>query len=221
MKGDKLIIQDVHVQAARGILKLVQGRVNASQGKLIITIGGESGSGKSEVAASLAQLLADEGIVTTILQQDDYFVYPPKTNAAQRRKSLEHVGPQEVRLDLLDQHLEEARRGNRDLVKPVSLFEEDRIGEETLALEGVRVVIVEGTYTSLLRNADLRVFLERTHEDTRTFRRQRAREEQDSFLEAVLEIEHRLIAPHRQRGDILVSRDYEVRENGQGTDRGR
>jgi len=215
MKGDKLIIQDCHVEAARQILELIQRQIATSEGPFILTVGGESGSGKSEIAAALAQLLTGRGIASTTLQQDDYFVYPPKTNAAMRRKSLDHVGLRELRLELLDQHLEQIRRGGRALVKPVVHFEEDRIGEERLSIEGSQVVIVEGTYTSLLENVDRRVFLERTYEDTRAFRRERGREEQDSFLGKVLEIEHRLIAPHRQRADILVSREYEVRQDGQ------
>jgi hypothetical protein len=41
-------------------------------------------------------------------------------------------------------------------------------------------------------------------------RKKRAREPIEPFLEQVLEIEHEIIAPHRERADIIIDRDYEV-----------
>jgi uridine kinase len=67
-----------------------------TQTKFTITIAGESGSGKSEIGAVLSDLLSEKDIKSIILQQDDYFVYPPKTNAEMRRKDLGQVGLSEV-----------------------------------------------------------------------------------------------------------------------------
>ncbi len=73
-----------------------------------------------------------------------------------------------------------------------------------------RVVIAEGTYTSLLSNVDRRVFIARNRLDTMEHRQKRAREDFDPFIERVLEIEHEIISAHRNRADVLITKDYEV-----------
>lgn len=212
MKGDKLVVREEHTKAARKIAKLLFLPNTRREGKFILTIAGESGSGKSEIALALSELLSHKGIKSIILQQDDYFVYPPKTNAGMRRKDIRHVGLQEVRLDLLDENLVSIMGGSVTIDKPLVIFDEDRITQETVSLDGVGVVIVEGTYTTVLKHAHQRVFIDRTFLDTKEIRKKRAREEQDRFLEEILQIEHRIISSHLPQATIIVTRDYDVRK---------
>ena len=214
MRGDKLVIEPWHVKVALEARELLLPHIAGNEGRFVITIAGESGSGKTEIAAVLSQSLSELGVGNIILQQDDYFVYPPRTNEQVRRKDITSAGPGEVHLDLLDQNLADILEGRSQITKPLVVFEEDRITEETVSLDGVQAVIVEGTYTSALKNAHRRLFIDRTYVDTRETRRLRARETQDAFLEKVLEIEHGIISSHRSRADIIITRDYEVRENG-------
>ena len=81
--------------------------LEASSERHTVSIAGQSGSGKSETAAALSEALAVHHIASVILQQDDYFVYPPKTNDRTRRADIDWVGPQEVKLDLMDAHVGE------------------------------------------------------------------------------------------------------------------
>lgn len=213
MKGDKLIIEAWHIKAAQKTGELLLPLLTGSTSRFIITIAGESGSGKSEVAAALADVFSEQDISSVILQQDDYFVYPPRTNEEMRRKNIAHVGLSEVRLNLLDGNLEDILEGRSEITRPLVIFEEDRITGETVSLEGVRAVIVEGTYTTTLKNVHRRVFIDRTYIDTREKRKLRARETQDAFLEQVLEIEHGIISSHRFRADIIITRDYDAQVN--------
>lgn len=103
MKGDKLVIEEGHIKAASQIAEVLLPQIKERRSRFVITIAGESGSGKSEIASALSDILSKKGIKSAILQQDDYFVYPPKTNAEIRRKDINHVGLTEVRLGLLDQ----------------------------------------------------------------------------------------------------------------------
>ena len=211
MRGDKLVIQEGHHKAARQIMEVLLSQIMQAEGKFIITIAGESGSGKSEIATALSQLLAEKSIKNLILQQDDYFVYPPQTNARMRRQNINHVGLSEVRLTVLDQHLHDILMGKTEIDKPLVIFDDDLITEETVKLEGIKVVIVDGTYTSLLENVHRKIFLDRTYIDTRETRKSRAREEQDEFLERVLEIEHKIISSHRGTADIIITSTYDVK----------
>ncbi len=211
MKGDKLVICDEHRSAARNLLLLLSPHISKIRNSFIITIAGESGSGKSEIAAVLAQLLLQErDTKSIILQQDDYFAYPPKTNAEMRKRDIGHVGLSEVRLDVLDQNLADIVKGKKEIDKPLVIFDEDRITRETVNLEGIKVVIVEGTYTTLLKNVQQHVFIDRTYIDTQARRKERAREEQDALLEQILEIEHNIIREHKKYADIIVTRTYDV-----------
>ena len=213
MKGDKIIIQPHHERAARQAAEFVLPEMGGISGPVIITVAGESGAGKSEIAEALAEVLAESGIKSAILQQDDYFVYPPKTNEAKRREDIYWVGTSEVRLDLMDANIQQIKDGAASIVKPLVDFDADSIGEETREIGEIDVVLVEGTYTTALENADRHIFIDRTYIDTRDARALRAREEQDEFLEQVLSLEHDIISSHKPRADYIVTRDYNVIKN--------
>lgn len=210
MIGDKLVIKDKHRRAAEQIVRIVLSDIRSSSRIYTITIAGESGSGKSESGQALADALNERDLRTLVLQQDDYFVYPPKTNDHIRRRDISWVGTQEVRLDLLDEHLAQAISGARQISKPLVVYGEDRITEEKVSLDGIAVVIAEGTYTTALLNVDTRVFIDLTFRETLQSRLERARESQDDFLEQVLKIEHRIISAHKSRADLIIAKDYSV-----------
>ena len=212
MRGDKIIIEDHHRRAAEQIAEIILPQISEAADPFIVTIAGESGAGKSVCAVALADRLALDDIASLILQQDDYFVYPPKTNAAVRIKDIGHVGPSEVKLAEMDHNLREIDDGAPSVRKPLVNFDEDAIGEEEVQLEGIEVIIVEGTYTTLLKNADRHIFIDRTRTETAATRIKRAREKQDEYLERILEIEHQIISGHKARADIIITRDYDVKE---------
>lgn len=213
MIGDRLIIKKGHRKAAKGIFDIIIKDVKNKEGKLIITIGGESGSGKSEIASELIHLLSSRSLISYIIQQDDYFVFPPRTNERMRRKDIKNVGMGEVKLALLDKNLEEILSGKKNIYKPLVIFDEDRITEEVMNTEGIDVFIVEGTYTTILKNADIHIFIDRSYIDTKRTRMERAREQQDDFLERVLKIEHNIISRHKLLADIIITRNYAVKKN--------
>lgn len=209
MIGDKVKPKSHHVQAAQEIFDLLRKRVTG--GRPIITIAGESGSGKSEIAYELSKLYATVGKGVYIFQQDDYFFYPPKTNEAMRRRSIKHVGLGEVNLRLLDEHLGLFKQSPaKHLRKPLVIFKEDRISEEVIDPNDFEIGIAEGTYTSLLNHATHRIFIDRTYRDTYNHRMERRREAIDEFSEKILKIEHNIIAKHKSFADIIVNADYSV-----------
>jgi len=212
MRGDTIIVEEHHRRAAAEILPKLLAQIGAKEGKYTITVAGESGSGKSETATAIAEALAPEGITSVILQQDDYFVHPPKSNDRTRRADIGWVGPQEVKLELLDSHLKAFREDAEAIDKPLVDYETDTIGEERLALADAQVAIAEGTYTTLLDNADAHIFIARDFEQTRAHREKRKRDaaELDPFIDDVLKIEHDIISAHRGRAQIVINADYSV-----------
>jgi uridine kinase len=213
VKGDVLVIEEHHRRAAAEIATALAHAIRVAKGRFVVTVAGESGSGKSETAAALAERLALDGSPAVILGQDDYFALPPRANDARRRIDPEWLGPHmEVRLGLLQANVDAARAGVTALEKPVIDYDADSVSSEVVELEGVKVVIVEGTYVSLLRHVDCRVFMARNQLETLEHRRKRNRgkEIHDPFVESVLGIEHRIIAGHRHLADFVVTRDFDV-----------
>ncbi len=212
MRGDTIIVEEHHRRAAAEIVPALLPRIRESGGRYTISVAGESGSGKSEMATAIADALARKGIDSVIFQQDDYFVYPPKSNDRARRDDITWVGLQEVRLDLLDEHLHAFRDGAVSIDKPLVVYETDSVTAEDMPTAEARVAIAEGTYTSLLENVDTRVFIARDYQETRAHREKRKRDaaELDPFIDEVLKIEHAIISEHRARADIVINADYSV-----------
>jgi len=178
------------------------------ESRITVSIAGESGAGKSELAAETARLLEVQGLHTAILQQDDYFVFPPKTNHEMRRRNIEQVSEYEVKLDFLDSNLRSFKRGESPIYKPLVIFGENRITTEEMDVAELSVLITEGTYTTLLRFVDLRVFIDRDYTQTMETRERRGRDRLEPFVTEVLEREHRIISKHKSQADIIIAADY-------------
>ncbi len=203
--GDKLVITDYHRENGAKVVAAALPLIEKSNRIFAITIAGESGSGKSETAATTAEALEAKGYRVLILGQDDYFKLPPKTNAAKRLEDIAWVGMGEVHLDKMEQHLQLAKTGAAELTKPLVHFEEDRVDEQTVSLSGINVVIAEGTYTTALDEADFHAFIDATYHTTLAHRKQRARDETEGeFIEQVLEIEHQIISKHKARAHLVL-----------------
>lgn len=198
-----------HTSAAEQLYSIFKKKLRGD--RPVITIGGESGSGKSEIAFELARLYEQNDVQVFIFQQDDYFFYPPKTNERMRRKNIKHVGLGEVNLKLLDEHVATFKQYSaKPLKKPLVIFDDDRISEEVIDPKAFGLGIVEGTYTTLLSQAASHVFIATDYRDTLKHREDRNRDTLDKFLEDVLEIEHNIISRHKSLADVIVSKDYGV-----------
>ena len=214
MQGDTLVIEQHHRNAAKEVAQIILPAIQANADKYTLTVAGESGAGKSEVASAIADELQAAGISCLIFQQDDYFVHPPKTNDKTRRQDIDWVGTQEVKLDLLSSHLASFLSGESTLQKPLVHYAEDCISQETIDMSDVKVGIAEGTYTSRLENVNTRVFINRDYRDTLKHRERRNRDasELDDFIDKVLMIEHEIISADKAVADIIINKDYSVEQ---------
>ena len=143
---------------------------------------------------------------------DDYFKLPPLSNHKNREKNLENVGQHEVFLDLLDNHIEYIKFNKyNQLIKPLSDYASDEIREEVVKINQNSVIIVEGTYTTLLQNIDIKIFIDRDYKSTLENRKKRARDPITPFVEKVLAIEHVIISRHKTLSDIIIDQNYQIK----------
>lgn len=211
MRGDKLLIKKHHTLAAEKIVSRILPEVLSSPTKYVITVAGESGSGKTEVSHEIARFLGKRGIKSITLHQDDYFKLPPLTNHKTRRKNLSIVGTSEVKLALLNKHIKLFKVDEvSSFKKPLVDFNKDSIGEETQRCKPARVMILDGTYTTLLKNVDTRIFLSRNYLDTKSARLKRKRDKIDAFDKKILTIEHNIISQHKKLSDIVLRKNYTI-----------
>lgn len=213
MTGDeRLDLEPAHLILARSLLDKLERQFGLGrEGRTVVAIAGESGSGKSISATALAAVLAARGRSAVVLHQDDYFIRPPRANHAHRIGDLSGVGPHEVRLELLASHIAGFRAGRDVPDAPRADHHTDSFVTRRLDLATASVLIVEGTYVLTLEDSDVRIFLEATHEETAERRRQRNRDVDAPIIDRILDIEHALIALQARRADILVDRHFGIR----------
>ena len=104
MLGDVLLIAEKHQRAGAQIVD----RLNEIESaKVVVAIGGESGSGKSELAHVVARALKDQGRLAKILHIDNYYTVRPQDREAWRKENgLESIGLGEIDWELLETHNE-------------------------------------------------------------------------------------------------------------------
>lgn len=179
----------------------------------ILSVAGESGSGKTETGAALYQKLGQAGIKALVLNQDNYFHYPPAQNDAQRKSDPHWLGPHaEVNMSLLQHNINSALAGATEIEVPSIDYHANTKIFLKLSLTDIQVLILEGTYVSLLKNIDTRIFITSTYIDTLPYRQKRNRgnEVNDPFVENILATEHKIVAGHKYLADFLVSPGLEV-----------
>ncbi|MDX1587178.1 MAG: hypothetical protein R3222_10545 [Balneolaceae bacterium] len=210
MIGDIIRIKPHHLPPARKIIELIENRLKETESVFTMTVGGESGSGKSTLSLAIEEVLKEKGYSCFIFHMDDYFKLPPKDNHDRRVENIVHVGPEEVNLNLLQEHIDRCRNGVKQLKKPLVHYRENKIREVIVEMAGVDVVIVEGTYVTLLERIECKIFMLRNYLDTYEDRVKRARDPIIPFNEEVLKIEHEIVSKHKEMADILVNNEYRV-----------
>ncbi len=176
----------------------------------VVGLAGESGSGKSVTADSLAKAFTASGVRAVVLNQDNYFVLPPRTNHEHRLESLAHVGSHEVNLALLAQHIDAFRAGAADVLGPLVDYPGNRFVTQRFDFSATDLLIVEGTYALRLVDLDARIFLEATHEATETRRRRRNRDIDTPIIAQILAIEHDIIARQAALADVLIDPQFRI-----------
>ncbi len=85
MPGDKIVIGEDHIKKARTIFPLLVEEINKlNRDKIVISVFGGSGVGKSEIASLLGFFLEKQGIGSYVLSGDNYPRRIPLYNDAER-----------------------------------------------------------------------------------------------------------------------------------------
>lgn len=210
MIGDILTYYSTYKTISNFVISKLENKLN-NKNRICISVGGESGCGKTSLAFALQKNIEKHtGLKGFLFQSDDYFVLPPTDNHNARLNDITRVGKGEVKLKLLDSHLKDFKKGNELLIKPLVNYSKNVILKEQINSLEYEFCIVEGTFVSCLEAPDYKLFIKTTYLDTRKTRIKRARDIINDFNEEVLEIEHQLIKDHKNMADVIIDKNLNI-----------
>jgi uridine kinase len=207
MLHDVLLITEKHKKAARQIVKHVNKMAGA---KIVIAIGGESGSGKTELGHQVAYALKMQKTPAKIMSIDNYYkTSPQERNPWRKAHGIDRIGYKEYNWTAINRTLREFREDADVAVMPCVDLLTDQEDFITTSFKGIRYLVVEGLY-AVQAEADLRVFIDLTYHNTKKAQRLRGKETLDDWRLKVLEQEHRVVRSLLPLADLIVTPEYSV-----------
>lgn len=209
MIGDKLTYYSSYKDITNFVISELRDNL-INNNRICISVGGESGCGKTSLAYALQKdIEKNTGLRGFLFHLDDYFKLPPTDNHNNRLENIKNVGVNEVKTDMLDTHILDFKKGI-SVIKPLVIYEENIIITEPVNSGEFDFCVVEGTYVSTLAHPDYKIFIETTYLDTRKSRIKRGRDPINDFNEQILEIEHRIIKPHYKFANVIIDKDLNI-----------
>lgn len=179
---------------------------------LVIGIAGGTGSGKTTVVNKILQQLNAEGV--NVLSQDNYYHDNHHLSLAER-EALNYDHPKSIDFDLLRKHIKALKNGET-IEQPVYSFVTHSRTNDFVLVEPKNVLIVEGilvlTDQELLKEFDLKVFVQADSDERLIRRIRRDTQERGRDLEEVLHryqttlkpMHQEFIEPSKNEADLIV-----------------
>lgn len=216
----------VELKEAKKLFDKVQQLHASGDERVVISIYGGSGSGKTTIATALQQYFLSEGIDCYLLGGDNYPHRIPKRNDEERLRVYEEAGeeglreylgtPKEIDFDCINQVLAEFHAGKDTITLRHMGREDGDISSEETDFAGIPVMLVEWTHggSEYLKGVDIPVFLESSPEETKERRIRRNRDENAAspFICRVVELEQEKLDIQKGHARLVVGKDKEVYE---------
>ena len=206
MLGDILLVTQKHKKIAALI---VDYSLKLKKKKLTIAIGGESGSGKSEVGHMIGKYFKVMGTLAKILHTDDYYLLPPiKRKIWRQKEGISKIGVSEYDWAKIDNTISKFRN-NEECVMPCIDLLTDQVDQLHTNFNGIEVLILEGLY-SLKADTDIRAFIDLTYHDTKEVQISRGKEPQTGFRLEVLKREHIVVQSLKPLANIIITKEFDM-----------
>ena len=204
MLNDVVIIEKKHTNAAKTLFDRVMRDIKP---KFIISISGEVGTGKCEIAHELARLLIESGKQVKLLLLDNYyFVAPKERNQWREKHGLANIGYDEYNWNLVNSNIDDFRMNKKSIMPVVDLFTQ-QVDQLHTDFDGIDVLIIAGLYSIKINQSDLRVFIELTYEDTWDEQKYTRKEVLDQFRVEILKHEHKAVQSLKPLADFYIDFD--------------
>ncbi|MBD3202806.1 uridine kinase [Candidatus Woesearchaeota archaeon] len=206
MLGDVLLITDKHKKAAKIIINHINGISKLD--KFVISIGGESGTGKSEISHEVAKTLNKKNILTKILHTDNFYkIHPKKRSEWRKGNGFKEVGLNEIDWNKVNECVEDFKKGRKSRQPCIDLVSQE-VDELITDYNKTKVLIVDGLY-ALNADANFRVMIDLTYHETKKAQIKRGKETLNIERLNVLEAEHKAVQSLREKADMLINEDFD------------
>ncbi len=207
MLGDVLLITENHKKAAKQLISHLD---NLSGDKIILAIGGESGSGKTEIAHEVARNLKIRKTPAKVMHIDNYYLTSPAERTPWRKEhGLESIGYTEYDWVLINRNINEFRKGEEQVKMPCIDLLTDQEDQLITSFKGLKYLIIEGLY-AIQAEADLKVLIDLTYHETKKAQFTRGKEPTTEYRWQVLQREHEVIQSLRSKADLFITKEFSV-----------
>jgi uridine kinase len=149
---DRLRITAGHENAANELVPMIRQALKTHK-KVIFAAGGESGTGKSEVAYLVGESLNKQGIPTIAWSFDNAYVTSPAEREEKRAEDYDNnVGLNEMNRPRIEEVIS-CFEQDKPVTVPVIIINEDGsrpVKQITLEMKGKKVLIFDGLYAALI-----------------------------------------------------------------------
>ena len=207
MLGDVLLITEDHKKAASGIINFLD-KIEGE--KIILAVGGESGSGKTEIAHEIAKVLKSRGTPAKVMHIDNYYLISPAERTPWRQEhGIESIGYSEYDWNTINRNLNEFHEGQDQVTMPCIDLLTDQEDQLITSFKGLKYLIIEGLY-AIQTAANLKVLIDLTYHETKKAQFERGKEPTNDHRWQVLQQEHEVVQSLRPQADLLVNKDFSV-----------
>ena len=211
MIGDTILITQRHIEKAEYIVREIYDKISLHE-KFILAIGGESGTGKTEISTVLQQKFYKLKIRSIIVHIDDYYRIDPELRD-KRRKETGIIGKDEVDWDSFNDLIkafisDQFHLRVKEIHKYINSF-----AHIVYPNTNIDILIIDGLYANFVENKTVGIYLEGSIKETEQFRRARGKENPDDpFRRIVLEKERNCVVQSRRLADIIIPYNFKLDE---------
>lgn len=194
--------------------------------KMVISIFGGSGCGKTTLSAVISQYFLNDGIGCYVLNGDNYPIRIPKHNDEERQRIYSEKGidglagylgtPNEIDYDAVNKVLAEFKKSEKFIALRKLGREAGEVSYEDVDFHDIRILLLEWTHggSEYLSGVDLPVYIDSVPEDTLSNRLKRNRDENagSELIKTVLNVEQEKLVKQAKRAKIVISRDGGIYE---------
>lgn len=214
------------IDLAKKLYEVIKKHINTQNDRVVISIFGGSGCGKTTLSAMISQYFLNDGAGCYVLSGDHYPRRIPLHNDEERQRIFDEKGtegleeylgtPNEIEFDAVNQVIEEFKSGATSISLKKMGRAEGEISYEDADFRDIQVLLIEWTHggSEFLSGVDLPVYIYSTPEDTLHRRVKRNRDENTAseLIKTVLDIEQKKLQNQSRNAKIVIGRDGDIYE---------
>lgn len=211
---------------ARKLYEQLNKKIAGKNNKIVISIFGGSGCGKTTLSSLVSGYFLNDGIGCYVVEGDNYPHRIPQQNDEERLRIYEERGmeglteylgtPKEIDFEEINKVIAEFKSGKTSIALKKMGRKPGEISYKETDFGNIRILLLEWTHggSEFLEGVDVSVYIDSTPEENRQRRIKRKRDDNaaSAFIDTVLGIEQEKLLRQSQNARIVVARDGGIYE---------